>query len=376
MKKLFGILLAVVMMFSVVGVLAACNNNNNEDGEFNYSKIPDTMTSENGKYEIAFITDVGELMDKSFNQGTWEGLKRYASENNKSYKYYKPAGEAGDDDRLTAIDQAVENGAQIVVCSGFLFDNSIVKAIAKYPNVKFAQIDGTAGGEAKNFVGIIFHEEQAGYLAGYAAVKEGYTKLGFFGGMEIPAVQRYGYGYIQGAQDAAKELNTKVTMKYNYCGSFNADPAFLTTVSGWYNNGTEVVFSCGGKICENVFAAAEKANKVAIGVDVDQSSESEIVVTSAEKDLRAAGMLILDKFYSGKWDTELAGKALNLGAKEGAVCLPTTAKSWRFEKYTVADYNKLYQDIVDGKIKVDATVKTTDELAKVTFSNLTLDIVK
>ena len=87
-------------------------------------------------------------------------------------------------------------------------------------------------------------------------------------------------------------------------------------------------------------------------------------------------MLILDKFYSGKWDTELAGKALNLGAKEGAVCLPTTAKSWRFEKYTVADYNKLYKDIVDGKIKVDATVKTTDELAKVTFSNLTLDIVK
>lgn len=375
MKKLFGILLAVVMMFSVVAVLAACNTDSG-NSEYDYSKIPDTMTSEDGKYQIAFITDVGELNDKSFNQGTWEGLKRYASENNKSYKYYKPAGDAGDGDRLTAIDQAVENGAQIVVCSGFLFDNAITSAITKYPTVKFVQIDGTAGGEAKNFVGIIFHEEQAGYLAGYAAVKEGYKKLGFFGGMEIPAVQRYGYGYIQGAQAAAKELNVNVTMKYNYCGSFNADPAFLTTVNGWYSNGTEVVFSCGGKICENVFAAAEKANKVSIGVDVDQASESESVVTSAEKDLRAAGMLVLEKFFNNKWDSDLAGKALNLGAKEGAVCLPTAASSWRFENFKVEDYNKIFKDIVDGKVTVDSTVKTTEQLAKETFSNLTLDIVK
>ncbi len=253
-----------------------------EPATVNADDIEDTMTSADGKYEVAFVTDVGQLKDKSFNQGTWNGVKLYANENGLSYKYYQPANgdQATDDDRYDAMKAAAENGAKVVVCAGFLQATALEQAAKDYPEVKFVFIDGWSLG-LENVAAIAFQEEQCGYLAGYAAVMEGYTKLGFCGGGggTNDACCRYGYGYVQGAEAAAAIKGVNVAMNYTwlYGASFQASPELQTLASGWYENGTEVIFSCGGSIFDSITAAAAANDAYVIGVDVDQSFSSDTV---------------------------------------------------------------------------------------------------
>ncbi len=344
MKKLFGIILAVVMLISVFA-LTACNQ-----------QIPDEMTSEDGKYEIAMITDIGDLKDGSFNEGTWEGVKTYAYENGKSYKYYQPANgsNATDTDRVNAFKLAISNGAKVIVCPGFAFGNALAEVVPANPEVKFIFIDGWTMG-FDNLVGIAFQEEQCGYLAGYAAVMEGYTKLGgtFGGGATNAACNRYAFGYIQGINAAAKELNKTVEVKvsHQYGAGFSASSELQTQIAGWYNAGTEIVFACGGSMFTSVASAAAEANKKVIGVDVDQSTQSSTVVTSAMKGLKEAAMYALDTFYAGKWDSDLADKFISLGAKDNAVGLPTA--TWSMKNYKVSDYEALLGKIKAGTVSID-----------------------
>ncbi len=310
--------------------------------------IEDTMTSADGKYEIAFVTDVGQLKDKSFNQGTFDGVKLYAHENGLSYKYYQPANgdQATDDDRYDAMKAAAENGAKIIVCAGFMQGTALAKAAAEFTDVSFVFVDGWAmtdadGNPLTNTLGIAFQEEQCGYLAGYAAVKEGYTKLGFCGGGggTNPACCRYGYGYVQGASAAAAELGVKVEMNYSwqYGGSnFSASPELQTMASGWYENGTEVIFACGGSMFASIAQAASANDGFVIGVDVDQSFESTTVITSAMKGLAASVQWACAKVYDGSY-AELGGTCATLGAKDDAVGLPTA--TWSLTGWTVEEYN-------------------------------------
>ena len=372
MKKFLAMLLAVVMVLS----MAACSKQPAEDPNkgkddpnqtetiTNPDQINDEMTSEDGKYEIAFITDVGQLKDKSFNQGTYDGVKLYAANNKLSYKYYQPANkdQATDDDRYEAMKAAVENGAKVVVCAGFMQEGALRMAAKEFPDVSFVFVDGypiteEAGVDGspvlKNVAGIAFKEEQCGYLAGYAVVKEGFTKLGFTGGGggTNPACCRYGYGFVQGADAAAKELGVKVDMNYSwqYGASFSASPELQTMVSGWYEAGTEVVFACGGSMFQSVKSAAgENANAKIIGVDVDQSNESDRVITSAVKGLSVSVEKVLGQYFDGKWDAELGAKTQNLGAADDATGLPTD--TWSLKNFTVDQYKAVFEKIKKGEI--------------------------
>ena len=331
--------------------------------------IEDTMTSADGKYEIAFVTDVGQLKDKSFNQGTFDGVKLYAHENGLSYKYYQPANgdQATDDDRYDAMKAAAENGAKIIVCAGFMQGTALAKAAAEFTDVSFVFVDGWAmtdadGNPLTNTLGIAFQEEQCGYLAGYAAVKEGYTKLGFCGGGggTNPACCRYGYGYVQGASAAAAELGVKVEMNYSwqYGGSFSASPELQTMANGWYENGTEVIFACGGSMAQ----AASANDGFVIGVDVDQSFESDTVITSAMKGLAASVQWACAKVYDGSY-AELGGTCATLGAKDDAVGLPTA--TWSLTGWTVEEYNEMVKAMADGTLVVDSdynNLASTDSL--------------
>jgi len=152
-------------------------------------------------FEIAMITDVGTIDDESFNQGTWEGIVQFAEEFGYTHKYYQPA-EQSDAAYLDAISLAVEGGAKVVVTPGFLFEPSIYEAQTLYPDVKFILIDGEphtadySTYETKsNTMPILFNEHESGFLAGYGAVMDGYTELGFMGGMAVPAVVKFGIGY-------------------------------------------------------------------------------------------------------------------------------------------------------------------------------------
>ena len=340
--------------------------------------IEDTMTSADGKYEIAFVTDVGQLKDKSFNQGTFDGVKLYAHENGLSYKYYQPANgdQATDDDRYDAMKAAAENGAKIIVCAGFMQGTALAKAAAEFTDVSFVFVDGWAmtdadGNPLTNTLGIAFQEEQCGYLAGYAAVKEGYTKLGFCGGGggTNPACCRYGYGYVQGASAAAAELGVKVEMNYSwqYGGSFSASPELQTMANGWYENGTEVIFACGGSMFASIAQAASANDGFVIGVDVDQSFESDTVITSAMKGLAASVQWACAKVYDGSY-AELGGTCATLGAKDDAVGLPTA--TWSLIGWTVEEYNEMVKAMADGTLVVDSdynNLASTD--------NLTLNVI-
>lgn len=385
MKRFLALILALCMVFA----LCACGSNDdkkpadddNKDKEptaiTNPDEISDEMTSADGKYEIAFVTDVGQLKDKSFNQGTYDGVKLYAANNDKSYKYYQPANgdKATDDDRYDAMKAAVDNGAKVVVCAGFLQENALRKAALEFTDVSFVFIDGYPVVEdpnvdgspvIANIAGISFQEEQSGYLAGYAAVMEGYTKLGFCGGGggDNPACCRFGYGFVQGVDAAAAEKGVKAEVNYSwmYGGSFSASPELQTMAAGWYSNGTEVIFACGGSMFASVSAAASAADAKVIGVDTDQSFESDTVITSATKGLASSVQWALAKFYDGSF-SDLGGNGTALGAKDDAVGLPTA--TWSLSNWSVDDYNALLKDIKDGKVSIDAdwnNLKSTDNV--------------
>ena len=367
MKKLLAVLMALVLMMCSVAFADAVNPDD----------VADTMTSEDGTYKLAFVTDVGQLKDKSFNQGTWNGVKGYAAEHGMSYKYYQPANgdQATDDDRYDAMKAACEGGADVVICAGFMQETALKKAAAEFTDTKFVFVDGYEIG-LDNVAPISFKEEQSGYLAGYAVVKDGFTKLGFAGGGggTNPACCRFGYGFAQGANAAAKEMGINVELKYSwqYGASFSASPELQTMIKGWYETGTEIVFACGGSMFSSIVAAAAENEGYVVGVDVDQSSESETVITSAMKGLSSATQWAIGKFYDGKWD-EIGGIAQSLGAEEDAVGLPT--ENWLFETYTVEEYNELLAAIKSGEVVVDGTVVTDDQISSVEFENLTVDYV-
>ena len=365
MKKLLALLLALAMVLS----MAACGAKT--EGKSNADDIPDEMTSADGKYQVAFITDVGQLKDKSFNQGTYDGVKLYAANNGKSYKYYQPANgdQATDDDRIAAMKLACENGAEVVVAAGFMQEGALKAAAEAYPNVNFIFIDGYPVG-FDNVAGISFMEHQSGFLAGYAAVMEGYTKLGFTGGGggTNPACQRFGYGFVQGAEAAAAAKGVKVEMNYSwmYGASFSASPELQTMATGWYANGTEVIFACGGSMFQSVASAASAEDGLVVGVDVDQSFESPAVITSAMKGLADATVWAITKHYAGEW-AEIGGKATALGAADNAVGLPTA--TWSLKNWTVKDYEALFADIVAGKVAIsDELVVAPESTANVTVN--------
>ena len=368
MKKLLAILLALVLALATCSAFAEA---------VDPDTIEDTMTSADGTYELAFVTDVGQLKDKSFNQGTWNGVKAYAVENGMSYKYYQPANgdQATDDDRYDAMKAAVEGGAKVVVCAGFLQEAALTKAATEYPDVKFIFVDGYPIG-LDNVAPIAFKEEQSGYFAGYAVVMDGFTKLGFCGGGggTNPACCRYGYGFAQGAEAAAAELGVEVELKYSwqYGASFSASPELQTMAKGWYETGTEIIFACGGSMFASITAAAAENDGYVVGVDVDQSFDSDTVVTSALKGLSNATEWAIAKCYDGSF-AEIGGIATSLGANDNAVGLPT--ETWSFETYTVEEYEAAMEAMKAGELVVDDQAPTEGGIADVAFEHVVIDYV-
>ena len=245
----------------------------------------------------------------------------------------------------------------------------------QYPDVQFLLIDGephsadySTYSTSKNVYCILYKEEQAGYAAGYSIVKDGYTQLGFLGGMEIPAVQRYGYGFLQGVDAAAQEMGVDVNVKYWYSQSFVANDEIMTKMSSWFTEGTEVVFACGGKIWLSANAAAEANGGKLIGVDVDQAGDSDLMITSAMKYLGHSVVTALTDLYAnnGVWPDAVAGTTSTFGATEDMVGLPTAEESWRFNTFTVDEYNKVMEGIKDGSIEVSNDTNAAPATTKIT----------
>lgn len=378
-KKLLAMLLTGAMVLS----LAACGGSgtetapeagsteqteNTEAAETTEAadKVETASEASAEGYELALVTDLGTIDDKSFNQGAWEGLVKYGDEAGVSYKYYQPQ-EATTDSYVETIGLAIEGGAKLVVCPGFLFEEPVFIVQDQYPDVKFILLDGEPHNADyseyrtnDNVMPVLFQEDQPGYLAGYAAVKEGMTKLGFMGGMAVPAVVRYGYGFVQGADAAAAEMGVNVDIMYHYTGAFAATPEAQAMAASWYQNGTEVIFGCGGAVGNSVMAAAEEAGAKMVGVDVDQSFESDTVITSAMKELSVSVYDGIKAFYDGSFP---GGKTSIFSAENNGIGLPMATS--KFESFTQADYDKVFAGLADGTIAINNSVEdtTTADLA-------------
>ena len=349
MKKVVTILLALVLALSLTA-----------------SALGEGIT-------YALVTDVGNIDDQSFNQGTWEGLVAFAQAKglveNTDYAYYKPS-EDSDDARVETITAAIEAGAKVVVLPGYLFDAAVLTAAEKFPEVQFLGVDLDPETYPANVTNIKFTEEVSGYLAGYATVKDGYTKLGFLGGIDVPAVIKYGFGYVQGADAAAKEMGITIDMKYWYSNTFAPNDEIKAKMDSWYADGTQIVFACGGGILYSCLAAAEEGNGYAIGVDVDQGYISERIITSAYKKLVIGVDNLLTKLDAngGVWPADIAGVNVHQGINDGAVGLPTETASWRFKTFTVDEYNTVYEAIKAGTIVI-----SDDTTTQPTTTNVTVD---
>ena len=384
MKKILALLLVAIM---VIGMFAGCAN---AGGDKNANKI-------------AMVTDYGDITDQSFNQTTWEAVKAFGEKNKVEVKYYKPTNN-DTASRVASVEMAIAEGHNVIVLPGYAFGATIAEVSGKYKDVKFIALDVAKGdlleggvalkGESydynpdnwnltdyvymDNVYCAVYQEELSGYMAGYAAVKLGYTKLGFLGGMAVPAVIRFGYGYVQGVDAAAKELGINVELKYAYGNQFYGDADITAAMDTWYAGGTEVVFACGGGICTSAAEAAKKVGGKVIGVDVDQKAIIDgaygdgMTVTSAMKGLYPTTVdTLTDVVINGKWD-DYKSKIVTLGMVSGTdaslnyVQLGTT--QFAEGKFTQADYAALVKAIYDKTITVSndigampATTNTTVE---------------
>ncbi len=384
MKKFFALLLALIMVMS----MAACGPQESGEG-----------------YKVAMVTDYGDITDQSFNQTTWEAVVAFGKEHNIETKYYKPTSNdtAG---RVASVELAIADGYNVIVMPGYAFGGTIAEVSGQYPDVKFIALDVSKGDLLEGGVALkgeqydynpdnwdlnkyvymdnvycaIYQEELCGYMAGYAAVKLGYTKLGFLGGMAVPAVIRYGHGFVQGVDTAAKELNIQVELNYVYGGQFFADADITAVMDTWYAGGTEIVFACGGGIYQSAAEAAKKVGGKIIGVDVDQKAIIDSVygegmtVTSAMKGLYPTTVdTLVDVVINGKW-SEYAGKIDTLGlisgedASKNYVGIPTTTQ---FEdgKFTSADYAALVKAMFEGSLKVSNDISAIPATTNTTIND-------
>ena len=413
MKKFLAMILALVMALSLV----ACGGGNTTTDDPQNTDEPNTNT----EYKVAMITDYGDITDQSFNQTTYEACKAFADANGVEFSYFKPAGD-NTADRVAMIESAVDQGFNVIVMPGYAFGGAIVEAAPQYKDVKFIALDVAKGdlleagvaakGETydynpdnwdlatyvdmSNVYCAVYQEELCGYMAGYAAVKLGYKNLGFLGGMAVPAVQRYGYGFVQGVNAAAEEMGlTDVKVNYVYGGQFFGDADITAKMDTWYAGGTEIVFACGGGIYTSAVDAAKKVEGAkVIGVDVDQAgvianyaagegadqatidSFKALTVTSAMKGLYPATYdTLTDVIVNGNWDN-YAGKIATLGLVSADdptlnyVQIPMDSTQWADGAFTQDDYKALVKAMFDGTLTVsnDTTKEPKDFAAELATS--------
>lgn len=312
-------------------------------------------TDKNVDYEIALIASADSVEDGSFNQAVWRGIETFVEEEPVSYKSYL-APEDTTDAYLRVIEEAVKEGGKIIITTGPTFGSAVGQAQEEYPEVSFLMVDGqpqeedgSAAALGKNTLSLLFSEEEAGYLAGYAAVKEGYRSLGFMGGKAYDSVQKFGYGFIQGADQAAQDTGAEdISLRYVYTDTFEQDDQVQQKASDWYKQDTEVIFACAGGAGKSVMKAAEQEKGRVIGVDTDQSQESDTVVISAVKNLDESVGDILSTYYGA--DEFAGGQTVHLTAENGGIGL--SIDSSRMETFTARDYDEVFRELAEQQVSV------------------------
>ena len=345
MKKLFKTVATTFLMLGLV----ACSNNEE--------------VSKNDGVKIGMVTDAGTIDDKSFNQGTWDGIVKYNNDNPDSeIQYIQPNGETTQD-YLEAIDNLALTGTEVIVLPGFKFEEALGEAQEQYPDITFVAIDAEPHEVKENTISIFFAEQQASFLTGIASALETKTnKVAFLGGMEVPAVQKLGWGFVAGVAYANANLGTNTeVIDYLYQGTFTDLDAGKSISAGMYDKGADVIFAVAGAvgvgaITESKTRAENGENVYVVGVDVDQYDEGLLtngqstILTSAMKYLGEAAYNQIDAYVKGEFE---GGQTILMDIVANGVGLPTTNPNLSEE--TVEKVNEIVELIKNGEIEVPAT---------------------
>lgn len=348
MKKTLLVTLALLIMLFTCGARIA---------PAEYSRADRTAD-----VRIALVTDVSSVMDNGFNQAALQGIQTYSDGADIFYATYSTETDTADAYKDTIL-AAIQDNAELIVCAGPHFERAVGELQNEYSNVYFLLLDGVPKDVSGDFVTIApnvhcitYREEEAGYLAGYMAVLEGYRKFGFIGGEQLPTVVRYENGYLQGIDDAIVSLgsNEEAEVRRWYADTFLANEETKEVSKEWYESGTEVIFACGGSLYESVLSSAEECDGLLIGVDADQSGISERFLTSAAKGIDSSVVVALDEFFANgkKWPEKLAGQAVSYGAREKCVSLPIQGSAWRFQTAGMDEYLRLLARLRTGEISI------------------------
>lgn len=353
MNKVFKKSFLVVMILSLISMLAACAGGNGEAEGF----------------KVGMVTDAGTIDDKSFNQGTWEGIVRAKEELEVQTKYLKPNGTT-EADYLKEIGNLYDAGYKFIVTPGFKFETAIFQAQDKYEDAKFVLIDGAPhAGDYNptvkdNTVSIFFAEHESGFLAGVATaleLKEG--EVGFIGGMEIPAVQKFNWGFQQGIQYANNNIGTDIILKAEnviYQGSFNDTAAGGQIAAQMYDRGVDAIFTAAGGVGVGAINEAKTRAKAGdkvwiVGVDVDQyadgiyDGEKSVILTSAMKRLEQATFDMIKQEQDGNFP---GGQTLTFDTKNKGVGIPE--ENPNLSEETMSKTDEILQKIKSDEIKVSA----------------------
>lgn len=313
LKRLVALATATVVSASL---LVGCSNKGEEKAEEGKNEIT-----------VAMITDVAGVNDQSFNQSAWEGLEKAKKELGVNVKYLESR---QDSDYATNIETLVDEEVDLILGVGMKLAPAIAEGAKQYPDQKFVLVDEAAPAELKNVKSILFNAQESAYLAGLVAGKMTKTdNVGFIGGMELPVIDTFKYGYMAGV----KEANPNAKIQTQFANSFTDQAKGKAIASQMFSKGADIVFTAGGDVGTGAIEAAKEVGKYSIGVDRDQSVVApETVITSAIKRVDVGVFETVKEFVEGKF---AGGETVVYGLDQNAVGIPESTK------------NLVPQDIID-----------------------------
>ena len=306
--------------------------------------------------KVGMVTDVGGVNDQSFNQSAWEGLQKAKKDLGIKASYQESKQDA---DYAANLDTLLEANNDLIWGIGFKMADAILKAAKQNPKQKYAIIDFSYGDKTPaNVVGVMFKAEEGAFLAGYIAAKSSKTNtIGFIGGMSVPIIHAFQYGYKAGAKFA----NAKINVLEQYSESFTDAAKGKAIANSMIGKKADVVFHAAGAVGDGVIEAVKEKNKMAVGVDRDQNYLApKNVITSSMKRVDNAIFNVVADLKKG---TFKGGSTINYGLKDGAVDIaPTTSKM--IPATLLKEVEDLKKKIADGKITPPADEKAYNNFVK------------
>lgn len=385
MKKFLALFLSLTLLLALTACKAAEATSGaqqeqrtvtapTDDATFVYQPEDPTVTPAGGE-TIALVTGASGT-ESGADAMLWQGVQTFAS----AYGYTATTQTAEGDssaDVETALRTAAESGAKLVICRGDAAATALYRIQENYPDVHYLLFDDephnddySAYKTADLVHCVLFQEEQAGYLAGYAAVIDGYTSLGFVGAREIPGIVRYGTGFLQGAEAAAEQQGETVNLKFWFADTYDENDAVTQRMADWYNGGVSLIFVSGGTLYKGAAQAAEQTGGKVMAGDTNATALSDSILASAVKCYNAAVQRQLYEFFTaGSWSTQNAGQTERVGITNAEVALESDT-SWRLDSFTLDDYRSLYEDLRTSVKRVDAyaDMETLPDTPNVTVS--------